>query len=372
MLPLTLALCLTVNAPGAEPSGIEIDFSAATGKFAHRLHFGILIYAADGTVYWQKFGILAEGHFVEPAEDFYFEVIEAGIKAELSADKKTLRIIGWPDKSGLPRDVVCARILVNGLRADQLPKIKLPPPPPVVFDLAPVPLQFGGGPVRIDFAVEPAEGGESVRVTAEYVKLAKRADFAATVAEQFTKVGLKAEAAGDKVRVIGWADKDGKVRPAAAGKATSKDLVPGDLPRATGLPPALPHVVLDLAAFPEKPARATTFTLDLTTILTEDGPNKPERFRESFTVEPADTRADVAGRVFAKLIEAGYHAERDGERVKVYGWVSNRGKYYGKPYQVAAGRVESDALKAGPLPLVRSSHPSFVVPTVAPPPRPKE
>jgi hypothetical protein len=342
---LTLALVLALAPAPAAPPHIEFDFSAVPLKPELKLgqwvRIGIEVVAADGDTYWDSIGFEGFHRREDLTEPLAERMAMLGVKAEVSADKNTVRVTGWTDKDGFPRAVVCGRLYTRNLPPGQLPVVRNPLPPPVVFDLRPLPADSGGA-VKLAFEVAPAEGGEAVRETVTFERRGRRADLAATVAGRFAKAGLKAEAAGDTVRVSGWPGKDGAVRPAAGGKVTSKDVVPGQLPRVTGLPPVRPCVVFDFGPVPAAPGRAGALRVEVTTA------KGGETFQGPVAFAAGATRADLAAGVWDTLIRAGFHAERDGDRVRVYGSVSDKGKLT----PVTGGTVACDQLKPGEQPTV--------------------
>jgi hypothetical protein len=269
---------------------------------------------------------------------------ECGLKARASADETKLLVYGWVDKDGkVVRRAVRGEVWARGLSPDQMPTVKNPPPPPVRFDLSAVPLAPGRA-VAVACQVVPADRGpgEPVRVELTWEKADKRADLATALAAKFVKAGLLADAAGEVVQVRGWPGKDGAVRPAARGPVFSLTLKKGELPKVTGAPAPAPCVEFDFAPLAAAAGRAAK-------VAWEVGPGeggKPLGARHA--LDPVPAPAEFAKEVEFQLVGAGFKAERDGAKVRVFGWADEKMRLT----PTTAGTVTSADLKKGELPTV--------------------
>lgn len=338
MCALLCLAALALAAPDPPPGAgtyVEIDYTNVPLQPGHPVSFAIEVFVAGegDRIQGGYFGCANRKDQVEiPLAAHYRSV---GYKAEAVDDFKKLRIYGRTDDRGRFHPTEYATVYTRGLTFDQLPIVRNPPPPPVEFDLGRVPTD-PGRKVTLAFGVTSPTGDKARREAVEYDRAPTRAALAATVAERFTKAGFRADADGEKVRVRGWANKDGKFRPAARGTVASADLKPEQLPRVKGLPPA-PCVVFDFAAVRrDLPGRAR-LTFEVTTA-------GGDTFREQVAYGGMFELKELA----ALLVRKGFHVEVDGEAVRVYGWVDDKIKL--RP--ATGGTVTSADLTADQLPTV--------------------
>jgi hypothetical protein len=327
------------------PPAVVIDFGKVPLKPGHKVQIAYEVFTADGDSYTSRSGfsgLLNLGDITEvDAEDMQ----KVGWKAKADAEGTKLLIYGAVDKNGkVVRPAVRGEVWTRGLTSHEVPKVRNPPPPPVTFDLGVLPLA-PGKPVILTFGVVPAvrDHGQPASVELRYEKAARRADLAATLAERFTKAGLKAVAVGNVVRVRGWPDKDEAVHPAAGGTVTSRDLTPAELPKVGGLPRPASCVEIDFV--PLASARWQKVKL-----VYEFGPAEGGRpFRDEHAFDELFPPVDTAGLLEYKLVGAGFKVERDGAKLRVYGWADEKMRLH----PTTGGRIESADLKTEQLPTAK-------------------
>ncbi len=308
-----------------------------------------IVYAAAGNSYLNQTCYTGLLRIKDVTLDFADSMRDDdGIKAEVLEDGTKLRVYGWMDKKTgkVIAPAIYGEVWTRNLTPAQRPRVKNPPPPPVAFDLKNLPLAPGRA-ITVSCEVVPFDrNGNPARVEINYEKATDCKELAKDLAERFTKAGLTAEANGNVVQVRGWLKKDGALRPAAGGVATSKELKKEELPTVTGLPRPAPYVEFDFTPIAKAATGQRTAKL-----VFEVGPyekDKPFRYERVFDL--LSPTGEMATALETRLILDGFKVERVGSKVRVDGWSDERMKFH----PATAGKIESADVKETERPTVKN------------------
>lgn len=323
--------------PDRNPAGTPVDMTFRCGPDVYQTGFHLPTNPCNHPDFY---AVLAQS------------IGEDNIRLTIDKGRPVFRVYGSDASDGRYYPIDRCDIWTSGLKADQRPRVTNPPPRPVRFSFGKLPDPL---PNESSFTLGfRRPDGSKVAVEVRAPAGAAPGDVADRAAKAFVAANVRASVPkAGLVEVVGWSDRDGTLLPALGGTIAGTGVKTDQLPQVNGPPAPLPRAVIDLS--PVEPGAAVAVRVQAVAV---GGASFDRTIR-------AAGRAALVRAVEAELVDAGFQAWAEGDRVMVYGWANRSAQLS----TVTGAWVTADGLPTGARPRVEMQ--GDIPPPTAPPPRPK-